>query len=49
MNKRAIITILLVLVAVVGQAKTFKTIKNPETMACVNADHGVGSSDLFSN
>ena len=40
MNKRIIITILLVLVAVVGQAKTFKTIKNPETMACVNVNPG---------
>ncbi len=41
MKKRQIITILLVLVAAVaGQAKTFKTIKNPETMACVNVNLG---------
>ena len=36
MNKKNIITILLALVAVAGQAKTFKTIKNPVAMACVN-------------
>ena len=40
MNKRIIITILLVLVAVVGQAKTFKTIKTPVAMACVNVANG---------
>ena len=38
--KKTIITILLVLVAMAGQAKTFKTIKNPETMACVNVNPG---------
>ena len=38
--RRTIITILLVLVAMAGQAKTFKTIKNPETMACVNVNPG---------
>ncbi len=56
MNKKAII-ILLALVAVAGQAKTFKTIKNPVAMACVNVsngelkarDHGVGSTDHFIN
>ena len=37
MNKKTIITILLALVATTGQAKTFKTIKNPVAMACVNA------------
>ncbi len=42
MNKKNIITILLALVAVAGQAKTFKTIKNPVAMACVN----VSSSEL---
>ena len=40
MNKKTLITILLALVSVVGQAKTFKTIKNPETMACVNVNPG---------
>ncbi|MBQ3751931.1 MAG: hypothetical protein II864_00120, partial [Prevotella sp.] len=40
MNKRTIITALLALVAMVGQAKTFKTIKNPEAMACVNVSNG---------
>ena len=40
MNKKTIITILLALVAMTGQAKTFKTIKNPETMACVNVNPG---------
>ena len=40
MNKKTIITILLVLVAVAGQAKTFKTIKNPVAMACVNVSNG---------
>ena len=32
-NKKAIITIMLALVAIAGQAKTFKTIKNPVAMA----------------
>ena len=40
MNKKTIITILLALVAMVGQAKTFKTIKNPVAMACVNVSNG---------
>ena len=40
MNKKTIITILLAIVAMAGQAKTFKTIKNPETMACVNVNPG---------
>ena len=40
MNKKIIITYLLALVAMTGQAKTFKTIKNPETMACVNVNPG---------
>ena len=40
MNKKTIITILFALIAVSGQAKTFKTIKNPETMACVNVNPG---------
>lgn len=31
---------MLALVALAGQAKTFKTIKNPETMACVNINLG---------
>ena len=37
MNKKIIITYLLALVAMTGQAKTFKTIKNPETMACTES------------
>lgn len=40
MNKKNIITILLALVAMAGQAKTFKTIKNPVAMACVNVANG---------
>ena len=40
MKKKNIITILLALVTMTGQAKTFKTIKNPETMACVNVNLG---------
>ena len=40
MKKKTIITILLALVTMTGQAKTFKTIKNPETMACVNVNPG---------
>ena len=40
MNKKAIITILLALAAMTGQAKTFKTIKNPVAMACVNVSNG---------
>ena len=38
--KKTIITILFALVAMTGQAKTFKTIKNPEAMACVNMSNG---------
>ena len=38
--KQTIMTTLLVLVALVGQAKTFKTIKAPEAMACVNVFRG---------
>ena len=40
MNKKTIITILLALVAMTGQAKTYKTIKSPEAMACVNMSNG---------
>ena len=40
MNKKTIITILLALVTLAGQAKTFKTIKNPVAMACVNVSNG---------
>ena len=36
MNKKAIITALLAFIAMVGQAKTYKTIKAPEAMACLN-------------
>jgi hypothetical protein len=35
MIKKTIITMMLALVAMAGQAKTFKTIKNPVAMACV--------------
>ena len=38
--KQTIITILFALVAMAGQAKTFKTIKNPVAMACVNVSSG---------
>ena len=38
--KQTIITILFALVAMAGQAKTFKTIKNPVAMACVNVHDG---------
>ena len=40
MNKKSIITILLALIAMAGQAKTYKTIKSPEAMACVNVSNG---------
>lgn len=40
MNKKTIITALLTLVALAGQAKTYKTIKNPVSMACVNVSNG---------
>ena len=39
-NKKSIITMMLALVSMTGQTKTFKTIKNPETMACVNVNPG---------
>ena len=39
MKKSTIITILFALVALAGQAKTFKTIKNPVAMACVNVSN----------
>ena len=47
MKKKTIITILLALVSMAGQAKTFKTIKNPETMACVNVNPGIMGSVLL--
>ncbi len=40
MKKSTIITILLALVTMTGQAKTFKTIKAPEAMTCVNVSNG---------
>ena len=40
MTKQTIITLLLALVAIAGQAKTFKTIKNPVAMSCVNVSNG---------
>ena len=40
MNKQTIITILLAIVALTGQAKTFKTIKAPEAMVCENVRNG---------
>ena len=40
MKKSTIITILLALVTMAGQAKTFKTIKNPVAMTCVNVLNG---------
>ena len=40
MNKQTIITALLTLIALAGQAKTYKTIKNPVSMACVNVSNG---------
>ena len=40
MTKQTIITLLLALVAIEGQAKTFKTIKTPVAMACVNVSNG---------
>ena len=40
MNKKTIITLLFVLVAVAGLGKTFKTIKTPDMMACVNVNRG---------
>ena len=40
MTKQTIITLLFALVAIEGQAKTFKTIKTPVAMACVNVSNG---------
>jgi thiol-disulfide isomerase/thioredoxin len=40
MNKQPIITLLLALAATMGQAKTYKTIKTPVAMACVNVSNG---------
>ena len=40
MKKSTIITILLALVTMAGQTKTFKTIKAPEAMTCVNVSNG---------
>ena len=40
MNKKNIITALLALVTMAGQAKTYKTIKAPVAMACVNVSNG---------
>ena len=40
MKNQTIITVLLAVVAMAGQAKTFKTIKNPVAMACVNVSSG---------
>lgn len=37
---KTIITALFALVAMVGQAKTYKTIKTPVAMACVNVSNG---------
>lgn len=39
-NKQTIVTILLALVVMAVQAKTYKTIKAPEAMACVNVHLG---------
>ena len=38
--KQIIITIMFALFALAGQAKTYKTIKAPEAVACVNVSHG---------
>ena len=38
--KQTIITTLFALVALTGQAKTYKTIKAPEAMACINVSQG---------
>ena len=40
MNKQTIITVLLALVAIAGQAKTYKRIIAPNSMACVNVRYG---------
>ena len=46
MNKKTIITILLALVTMVGQAQTFTPVVEDSIDF---EDHGVGSSDHFSN
>ena len=38
--KKLLSTLLLAFVALTGQAKTFKTIKSPEAMACANVFQG---------
>ena len=38
--KKTIITILLALIAMAGQARTYKTIKTPVAMACMNVSNG---------
>ena len=40
MNRKTIITVLFTFVTLTGQAKTYKTIKAPESMACVNVHNG---------
>ena len=40
MNKQTIITALLALIAMAGQARTYKTIKTPVAMACMNVSNG---------
>ena len=40
MIKEAIITAMLALMAMAGQAKTYKTIKTPVAIACVNILNG---------
>ena len=37
---KTILTLLLALIALTGQAKVYKTIKTPEAMACVNVRNG---------
>ena len=50
-NSRTIITILFALVAMAGQAQTFTPIVEDSIDFVITGtmDHGVGSSDLFSN
>jgi hypothetical protein len=40
MYKKTIITALLALIAMAGQARTYKTIKTPVAMACMNVSNG---------
>lgn len=40
MNKKSLVTLLLAFFAIAGQAKTYKTIKSPVAMACVNVYQG---------